>query len=78
MRRVYVSVIARFDEDGKITPLSVIWEDGTKYDIDRVTDAKRRAAMKAGGAGMRYTCLINGHETYVFFDGERWFVEGKN
>ena len=37
-RKVYVEVIARFDTDGNITPLSVKWEDGTVYEIDKVID----------------------------------------
>lgn len=43
-RKVYVEVTARFDTDGNITPLSVKWEDGTVYEIDKVID-KRRAQM---------------------------------
>ena len=57
-RKVYVEVIARFDTDGNITPLSVKWEDGTVYEIDKVIDKRRAASLKAGGIGMRYTCRI--------------------
>lgn len=35
-RKVYVEVTARFDVDGKVTPLSLIWEDGTVFEIDKV------------------------------------------
>ena len=36
LRKVYVEVTARFDTEGDITPLSVTWEDGTVYTIDKV------------------------------------------
>ena len=77
-RRVYVKVIAEWDADGRIKPLSVEWEDGQRFEVDRLLDVRRAAATKAGGHGMRYTVRINGHETYIFEDDGRWFVEAKN
>lgn len=76
-RKVYVEVIARFDTDGNITPLSVKWEDGTVYEIDKVIDKRRAASLKAGGIGMRYTCRILNQQSYLFYEEPRWFVEGK-
>lgn len=77
MRKVYVDVTLRQDKYGTIVPLSVTWEDGTKYEIDRVIDVRRAAATKVGGTGVRFTVRIMGRETYLFDDGERWFVEAK-
>lgn len=76
-RRVYVKVIVECDEDGKVTPLQVEWEDGRRFQVDRLLDVRRAAAVKAGGQGMRYTVRILGQETYLFEDEGRWFVEGK-
>lgn len=73
----YVEVIARFDEDGGLTPLRVIWEDGVCYEIDRVLDRRRAASLKVGGIGMRYLVEIGGKRTYLFYEEPRWFVEGK-
>ena len=42
-RKVYVEVTARFDTDGRITPLSLTWEDGTVFEIGRVLDCRRAA-----------------------------------
>lgn len=53
--KVYVDVIAQFNSEGVLIPLSLTWEDGEKFDIDRVTDIRQAAAMKAGGQGDRYT-----------------------
>ena len=82
--KVYVAVAAEFDANGRIIPTMITWEDGTKYEIDRVTDIRQAAAMKAGGQGDRYTVQINGHQSYLFFERSasltgnnigRWFVE---
>ena len=77
-RRVYVKVIAEFDEAGEIRPISIIWEEGRRFEVDRVLDVRRAASTKVGGQGMRYTCRIMGKETYLFNDDGRWFVEAKN
>lgn len=77
-RKVFVEVVARFEVGGKIVPLSLKWEDGTVYHIDRIVDERRAASLKAGGTGQRYTVRIQGHMTYLFLEEERnWFVEGK-
>lgn len=76
-RKVYVDVAARFNSDGTIMPLYLQWEDGSLYYIDRVLDIRRAASLKAGGAGIRYTCRIAGKETFLFREDDRWFVEAK-
>ena len=84
--KVYVEVHASFGEDGQMYPKSLVWEDGTRYIIDKVTDIRQAAAMKAGGQGDRYTIIINGKQSYLFFERStnlygnvigRWFVERK-
>ncbi len=71
----YISVTARFDEDGNLLPLKIHWNDGRSFDIDKVTDIKYAASLKAGGAGLRYTCRISGNQRYIFLEGNRWFVD---
>lgn len=82
--KVYVDVIAQFNSEGVLIPLSLTWEDGEKFDIDRVTDIRQAAAMKAGGQGDRYTIWVRGRQSYLFFERNysltgnnlgRWFVE---
>jgi len=74
-KRTYVKVIVAHDVDGRACPLRVEWEDGRKFQVDRLLDVRRAAATKAGGQGMRYTVRILGRETYIFEDEGRWFVE---
>ena len=71
----YISVTAVFDRDGDVMPLCINWEDGRRFAIDRVLDVRYAASLKAGGAGIRYTCRIQNHEKYIFLEENRWFVE---
>ena len=84
--KVYVPVEVQFRSDGVMLPRMITWEDGTNYEIDRVTDIRQAAAMRAGGQGDRYTVLINGKQSFLFFERSpdqtgnnigRWFVERK-
>ena len=77
-RRAYVKVVVEYSLEGNIRPLMVEWEDGRRFEVDRLLDVRRAASTKAGGQGMRYTVRILGHETYLFEDEGRWFVEAKN
>lgn len=77
MRKVYVRVVAEFDENGMILPKSLIWEDGRQFLVDEVADVRPAASAKVGGSGMRYSCRIAGKYVYLFRDRSRWFMEGK-
>lgn len=85
--KVYVAVKADFTEDGTMLPRIIIWEDGEEFEIDRITDIRQAAAMKAGGQGDRYTIMVRGKQSYLFFERStnltgnnigRWFVERRN
>jgi len=84
--KVYVPVRAFFDADGNIIPTEITWENGRRYHIDKVTKVRQAAAMRSGGQGDRYTIMINGRESYLYFERSpdltgrnlgRWFVERK-
>ena len=75
MGKVCVSIKAEHDVNGKIRPLSLTWETGKVYAIDRIIDIRQAASLKGGGQGMRYTCRICGKEVYLFCDEGRWFIE---
>lgn len=74
--RINVAVNVRHEVDGRQTPLSIIWEDGRAFDIDRVLDVRRAASLKAGGCGERYTCRIRNKQIYLFDEEGIWFMEG--
>lgn len=78
IRKKYVHVNADFFPDGRLRPCRVMWDDGRTFEIDKVKDIRRAASLKAGGAGIRFTCMILGKECYLFYEENyKWFVEEK-
>ncbi len=71
----YVCCKTFTDTVGKVTPLSIIWEDGREYFISKVLEIKNIASTKGGGVGTRYTCKINGQTKFLFLSDYKWFVE---
>ena len=72
----YVAVEGRFEEDGRLRPLSIHFGPEQVYQIDAIKDVSRRAA-EVGGVGDRYLCVIDGQESKLWFEKGRWFVEAK-
>jgi len=54
MEKVYVDVIVKYTKEGQKLPLTVIWKDGRRFEVDRVLDISRAASLKVGGQGFRY------------------------
>ena len=79
--KVYVETVVDFSDEGIIRPLSIVWEDGKKYEITRVLHCERGASRRAGGAGLVYTCIVDGKEIHLYFEdasgGAKWFLESK-
>jgi hypothetical protein len=73
--KVYVTVFEERRKDGTILPRAITWEDGFTYEIERVLDIRPAASLKAGGAGIRYTVRIEGKNTYLWLEDQRYFVE---
>lgn len=73
----YIPVVVRFDDNGRMRPLVIEFDDGERYTVDKVLDVRRAACESVGGVGDRYTCLIGGHETYLWMEKGRWFVAAK-
>lgn len=84
----YVDVIMRLRDDGRIVPLSVCWDDGRTFHIDRVVDGPiSNAPRDAGRRVLRYTVQIGRRCTNLFLECEagegapiatralRWYVE---
>ena len=83
-KKEYIEVEVHFAADGTMLPRIIEWEDGHKYEIDRVLKIQPAPAMKAGGQGDRYTVMIGGQLRYLFFEHSpeygnekigKWFVE---
>jgi hypothetical protein len=78
-QKKYIQVNVDYMPDGRMIPRRVTWEDGHSYEIDRVTDQRRAASLKAGGTGIRYTCRVGRQTCHLFYEDMvgRWFVELK-
>ena len=72
--KLFTEVTAVFDTQGNITPLTVTYQ-GERFEIDRITDIRPAASLKSGGAGIRYTCYIDGKRSYLFLEDTKWFIE---
>jgi hypothetical protein len=74
MAKTFVEVIVKYKSDGKLYPLTILWEDGRKFDIDKIIDIRKATSIKNGGKGIRYTCSIQNKQIYLFLDEDRWFI----
>lgn len=76
-RKAYVSVNVDIDEEGSLHPRLIRWKNGLVFQIDQVLFKCRAASKKVGGGGIRYTVMIRGRESFLFHEGDKWFVEAK-
>lgn len=76
-KKAYVDVLVHHTKEGQLKPLVIIWVNGVKYSIDKITQVTRAASTLAGGTGIRYTCYIQGQIRYLFLEEDRWFIESK-
>lgn len=76
--KIYVNMVAEMTKEGKIYPSKIIWEDGRIFAIDKITDIKKMASLKAGGYGVRYTCNICGKQCNIYLEEDKWFIEKVN
>lgn len=76
-RKIFVDVMVMHSKEGTKRPVCITFEDGRKFEIDKVTACRRAAASRVGGTGIRYTIVVGGRQAYLFEDDERWFVEAR-
>jgi len=77
MKKVFVEVLVQYTKEGEQIPVSLTWEDGRNFSIDKVFENKKAASLKVGGQGIRYRCRVMGKDVYLFLEEGRWFMEGK-
>lgn len=76
-RKAYVCVNLDVDEEGAVHPRLIRWRNGRVFEIERIKYKCRASSEKVGGGGIRYTVIIKGHESFLFQEGNKWFVEEK-
>ena len=75
MSKIFIEVTAKHDTQGNVRPLSIKWEDGRVFEVDKLLDVRRAPSLKGGGLGTRYTCRICNKQVYLFDDEGKWFIE---
>lgn len=53
MAKILLDVTAEHLKDGKTRPLSIRWQDGRVFEVDKVLDVRLAPSLKAGGHGDR-------------------------
>lgn len=76
-RKEYVSVNIDVDQNGELHPRFIRWTNGQIFQIDKLLYKCRAASSKVSGGGIRYTVSIHGKKTFLFLEGNKWFVEAK-
>lgn len=76
-RKEYVAVNLDVDKNGTVSPRFIRWPNGRIFQIERLKYKCRAASTKVSGGGIRYTVIIQGRETFLFSEGNKWFVEAK-
>lgn len=75
--RQYVSVDARFDEEGQVWPAAIIWKDGRRFSINSVLEQRQACSQLTGEDGTRYRVLVGGRERFLYREGDFWFVDAQ-
>ncbi len=73
----YVDVVVLNSKQAKLTPLFIVWDNNTKYQIDKILQVKK-AHSSVGGGGLMYLCLIQNQTRKLYFERDRWFIESLN
>ena len=76
-RKEYVSVNLDVDKNGIISPRFIRWPNGQIFQIEKLKYKCRATSAKVSGGGIRYTVIIRGRETFLFSEGNKWFVVAK-
>ncbi len=76
--RIYVNVVAKFDKDGTITPMTLEWKDGLLYDVERVQTLGECPSRRPGGQGVRFMVQIEGSQAILSFEDPCWFIRKKS
>ena len=74
MRKVPVGVLAQFDAEGRLLPMSVTWENGRVYHIDRVLGMR---VSRMNRDNHRYDVVIHAQQTCLYRTGDLWYMEAE-
>lgn len=54
--KVYVEVTVDWKKDGIMYPLTITWDDGREFNIDKILATRKGSSQKIYAPGLRYYC----------------------
>ena len=75
--KIFVKVIAEFNSVGGMRPTVIVWEDGERFNIDKVKFIERAPCKSGGVLPIRFTVQVSGQTKFLYYERakERFFVE---
>lgn len=70
---VYADLEVMSDKDGNLRPLTLIWRNGSRYNIDKVYNVVP-SGLPQGGEALCYECRIKGKRRDLYLQNGQWFV----
>lgn len=70
-----VSVVALHRLDGSVVPLTIVWDDKRRFDVELVGEAGRCRCEHTPGHAIKYPVLVRGRRRDLYYGPEGWFVE---
>lgn len=71
-KKQYVSVVAAFDAEGRVSPRAVLWPDGRMFAVDMLVSAEDFGPeQERGRRTMRFRVCVRGRVTDLFLEYER-------
>lgn len=67
-QRIYIRVIGLFETSGVLTPKKIEVPGEGVFKIEQVLGMRTLKSTKTGGVGFRYTIVINGRWSYLYFE----------
>lgn len=74
MARIYLQVIARFDEDGDVVPLYVILQE-EQFKITNVKVINQKVRLIRNEIPIKYQCIIRQQIKLIYYDrnNNQWY-----
>lgn len=77
-KKVYVRVWSETSPEGKVTPLSLEWINGQRFQIDKVLECRQAVpkGVDISDTSIRYTIMLYGQRRLLYREEKtnRWFV----
>lgn len=70
---VYIDTEVMSDRNGNIIPLSVIWNNSRRFQIEKIYRIIT-SKLPQGGEALCYECRIQGKRKELYLQDGKWFV----